>query len=58
MATPGLNFGLKREIKADRSRKTFFTFGIEYFMHGLNYYSYYFRPDTLNIYDKKLMNYK
>ncbi len=58
MATPGLNFGLKREIKADRSRKTFFTFGLEYFMHAFNYYSYYFRPDTLKIYDKKLMNYK
>lgn len=58
MAKPGIIIGIKREIKADRSRKTFFAFGLEYFMHGFNYFSYYFRPDTINIYDKNLMHFK
>ena len=55
---PSFNFGIRREMKVDREFKTFFAFGIEYFMHGLNYYSYFFKPDSLKLYDKSLMNYK
>lgn len=42
----------KREWSMDRSNKTFFSIGIEYFFHGLNYRSYYFDQDTLQIYDE------
>ena len=57
-AMPSFNFGIRREYKTDKAFKSFFAFGIEYFMHGLNYYSYYFKPDSLKIYDKSLMNYR
>ncbi len=35
----------------DRSNKTFFSVGLEYFIHGVNYRSYYFAQDTLQLYD-------
>ena len=57
-AMPGFNFSLRREYKTDREFKTFFSFGVEYFMHGLNYYSYYFKPNSIKLYDKSLMTYK
>src|SRR5690606_38948685 len=31
---------------------TFFLIGAEYFFHGINFRSYYFTQDTLQLYDK------
>jgi hypothetical protein len=45
-------FGFKREQRVDRSYKVFFLFGFDYFLHGLNFKSYYFKPDTIKLYDK------
>ncbi len=44
--------GFSREVHLDRSYKTFFLFGVDYFLHGLNFRSYYFSQDTLQVYDK------
>jgi hypothetical protein len=44
--------GLKKEVRADRQFKMFFLFGADYFFHGVNFRSYYFSQDTLQIYDK------
>jgi hypothetical protein len=44
--------GYKREIRMDRDYRSFLNIGIEYFFHGLNFKSYYFRPDTIKLYDK------
>jgi hypothetical protein len=45
-------FGFKRELNVGRDYKVFFLIGVDYFFHGLNFRSYYFRPDTLQVYDK------
>ncbi len=45
-------FNFKHEFTTDRQYKAFFSYGVEYFLHGLNYNSYYFKPDTLQLYDK------
>lgn len=45
-------FGYAREIQIGNQFKTFFSFGADYFFHGLNFRSYYFYPDTLKLYDK------
>jgi hypothetical protein len=42
----------KKEIKCDHSYKNFFLFGVDYFFHGVNFKSYYFKPDSLQLYDK------
>lgn len=42
----------KKEIRVDRSNKNFFLVGLEYFFHGVNFKSYYFKPDSLKLYDK------
>jgi hypothetical protein len=55
---PSFYFSVKRELKADKSFKTYFAFGIEYFAHGLNLNSYYFKKDSIKIYDKSTMNYR
>lgn len=44
--------GFRKEIKFDRDFKTFFLIGVDYFFHGLNFQSYYFRPDSIKVYDK------
>lgn len=44
--------GFRKELHIDREYKTFFLFGADYFFHGLNYKSYYFKPDSLQLYDK------
>lgn len=44
--------GLKKEIRCDRSHKLHFLFGAEYLFHGINFKSYYFDQDTLQLYDK------
>ena len=43
---------VKKEWSLDYSNKTFFSIGVEYFLHGLNYRSYYFNQDTLQLYDQ------
>lgn len=42
---------VKREWSMDRANKTYFSIGLEYFFHGVNYRSYYFDQDTLQLYD-------
>ena len=42
----------KKEFKCDRSFKNFFLIGFDYFFHGVNFKSYYFKPDSLQLYDK------
>jgi hypothetical protein len=44
--------GFKREKRLSRDYKTFFLAGIDYFFHGLNFQSYYFKKDSLKLYDK------
>lgn len=43
---------LKREICVDNNFKGFFLFGLDYLFHGLNYRSYYFKPDSIKLYNK------
>lgn len=43
--------GVKKEWRIDRENRQFFLTGIDYFFHGLGFRSYYFKPDTLAIYD-------
>ncbi len=45
-------FCFKKEVRCDREYKLFFLFGAEYLIHGLNFKSYYFKPDSLQLYDK------
>lgn len=45
-------FNFKHEFGGDRQYKAFFSYGIDYFLHGLNYNSYYFKPDSLQLYNK------
>lgn len=47
--------GLKKEVRCDRSHKLFFVFGAEYLFHGVNFKSYYFDQDTLQLYDKSFL---
>ncbi|MDP3557552.1 MAG: hypothetical protein Q8T03_09270 [Bacteroidota bacterium] len=42
----------RKEIKSDKSFKNFFLFGFDYFFHGVNFKSYYFKPGSLQLYDK------
>jgi hypothetical protein len=44
--------GFNREVRLDRSYRGFFSFGIDYFFHGVNFRSYYFKPDSVQLYDK------
>jgi hypothetical protein len=43
--------GFKREFRVDRSYQTYILIGAEYFLHGVGFNSYYFKPDSLQIYD-------
>jgi hypothetical protein len=45
--------GFRKEVMIGNDHKTFFLFGADYFFHGLNFQSYYFKPDSLQLYDKK-----
>lgn len=56
-ARPGGTFSIRKEIRLGRDYKTFFLFGVDYTFNGLTFRSYYFKPDTLQLYDKKF-NYK
>jgi hypothetical protein len=44
--------GIRREIRIDHDFRTFLLVGADYFFHGLNFNSYYFRPDSLQLYNK------
>lgn len=45
-------FGFKREQRLDREYRSFLLIGIDYSLQGINFDSYYFSPDTLQLYDK------
>jgi hypothetical protein len=45
--------GFRKEIRCDREFKFFFLFGADYFFHTVGYKSYYFKPDSLKLYDKE-----
>ena len=45
--------GFRKQIRCDKFHKTFFLTGLDYFFHGLNFNSYYFKPDSIKLYDKK-----
>lgn len=47
----GFNGFVKKEWSMDRSNKVFFSTGLEASLHRLNYKSYYFSQDTLQLYD-------
>lgn len=44
--------GFKKEWKLDKDNRNFFLTGVDYFFHGLSFNSYFFYPDTLQLYDK------
>lgn len=44
--------GFRKEVRCDREFKSYFLFGVDYFFHGVNFNSYYFKPDSLHLYDK------
>lgn len=46
------SFGFRKEVRCDREYKTFFLFGVDYFFHGVSFDSYYFKKDSLHLYDK------
>lgn len=45
-------FGFKRELRLDRQYKSYFLIGFDYLLHGISFNSYYFLPDSLQLYDK------
>jgi hypothetical protein len=45
-------FSFKKERRFGRDYKTFFLYGVEYFFHGISFQSYYFKADSLKLYDK------
>ena len=47
-----LLFGFRREWRVDRDYKTYLQIGVDYFLHGVNFRSYYFGDDTLKLYDR------
>lgn len=42
----------KAEIYLDQRKQNSILFGLDYFYHGINFNSYYFKPDSLKLYDK------
>ena len=50
---PSVLFSFRKEVRLSRDYKAYFLYGFEYFFHGLNFQSYYFNQDTLQLYDKK-----
>jgi len=52
------NFSLKEEIRLDKSNRDFLMIGAEYMFHGLNFNSYYFYSDSLQLYTKEKLKYK
>ncbi len=52
------NISLKEEIRLDRNNKDFLMIGAEYMFHGLNFNSYYFYSDSLQLYTPDRLRYK
>ncbi len=46
------SIGFRKEIRCDQLFQNYFLFGVDYFFHGVNFNSYYFNQDTLQLYDK------
>lgn len=44
--------GFRQELRIGNDYRTFLLWGAEYFIHGLDFNSYYFNPDSIRIYDK------
>lgn len=47
-----LDFGFKKEFRVGNEYKTSVLVGVDYFFQGLSFQSYYFKPDSIKIYDK------
>jgi hypothetical protein len=45
---------IREEWRLNKKYNFFFSAGLEYMVHGLNFYSYYFKKDSLQIYDGDL----
>lgn len=52
------NFSLKEEIRLDRNNQNFLMIGAEYMFHGVNFNSYYFYADSLQLYTPERLKYK
>ena len=52
------NFSLKEEIRLDRHNQNFLLLGVEYMFHGVNFKSYYFHEDSLQLYTPDRLKYK
>lgn len=42
---------LKEELRLDNRHSAFLLFGVEYMLHGVDFNSYYFKPDSIQLYD-------
>jgi len=45
--------GFRREMRVSRDYKTYILVGADYSLHGVKYRSYFFKADTIHVYDKK-----
>ena len=43
-------FSLREEVRLTYKNNMFFLFGVEYMVHGVNFDSYYFKPDSIQLY--------
>jgi hypothetical protein len=41
---------IKEEVRLNVKHNMFFAFGVEYMVHGVNFNSYYFKPDSIQLY--------
>jgi hypothetical protein len=41
---------IREEVRLNEKHNMFFLFGVEYMVHGLNFNSYYFKPDSIQLY--------
>ena len=51
-------FSLREEIRLNYKHNMFFLFGVEYMLHGVNFNSYYFKPDSIQLYNEDRMTYQ
>lgn len=50
-------FCVKEEFRLNENHTMYFSIGAEYFVHGANFFSYYFKPDSIQLYNGE-MNYQ
>ena len=43
-------FSLKEEVRLNYKHNMYFLFGVEYMVHGLNFNTYYFKQDSIQLY--------